>query len=323
MVRDTDLVALMFDPELLRLMLTACPDAVVATNRDGQIMLYTGASEGMFGFAPVDVMNHDFGVLLATPEARTALAEALAEHGKVVNLELPGLRKGGGEFAATFSAAFMKDRYGDDLGAIFYIRDHSGVRAIEDALRSNNAQLKQMLHTLDHVARHDQLTGMLHRGSAIEAAEEAILTSPRDDVAFGVVLFDLDHFKSVNDSYGHLIGDQVLAQLAGVIKRTARQGDIVGRFGGEEFIAFLPYAPIDQVRAFAERVRAAIELAHVEVGEGVTVHVTISAGVATVPSCADSLNEAIRVADDRLYAAKHAGRNRVVSDDLALGRSAA
>jgi diguanylate cyclase (GGDEF)-like protein len=156
----------------------------------------------------------------------------------------------------------------------------------------------------------------------MEAAEEAILTSGLDGSNFGIALFDLDHFKSVNDSYGHLIGDQVLAAVAEVLQSTARHGDIVGRFGGEEFVVFLPGASLDAVATFAERVRAAVQGARIQ-AEDAVIHVTISAGVAAIPSCADSLNEAIRIADDRLYAAKRAGRNRVVRHDKARGRHAA
>lgn len=322
MTRETDFIVLLSDPDLLQLMLFACPDGVIATNPEGEIMLYTGASERIFGFDPVDVMHKDIGVLLATREARDHLWAELDERGSVVSMELSAVRKDRHQFAIAMSATSLTDRYGSRIASIFYVRDYSAVRAIEDALRSNNSQLNHLVLTLDHVARHDQLTTLLHRGSAMEAAEEAILTSGLDRSNFGVALFDLDHFKSVNDSYGHLIGDQVLASVADILQSSARQGDIVGRFGGEEFVAFLPGASLDAVATFAERVRTAVETARIEAAEAY-IHVTISAGVAAIPSCADSLNEAIRIADDRLYAAKRAGRNRVVRHDKARGRHAA
>ena len=197
------------------------------------------------------------------------------------------------------------------------------MREIEDALRRNNAQLNHLVSELDHLARHDQLTGLLHRGSAVEAAEDALLASGLERQPFGVALFDLDHFKLVNDSYGHLVGDRVLATLAGIMRRTARANDIVGRFGGEEFVAFLPGADLEAVSGFAERVRCAIEQLPLTINDDIHVAITVSAGVAALPSCADSLNDALRVADDRLYAAKRAGRNRVVNHDSTERRSAA
>jgi len=320
---QTDFIALLTDPELLQLMLFACPDGVLATDELGHIALYAGASEAMFGFQPVEVMGHSYRMLMGDEHSFQSLRRELGSFGQVANYEIPAVRKGGAPFSAAVSAAVMKDRYGGVLGTIFYIRDHSGVREIEDALRRNNAQLNHLVSELDHLARHDQLTGLLHRGSAVEAAEDALLASGLERQPFGVALFDLDHFKLVNDSYGHLVGDRVLATLAGIMRRTARANDIVGRFGGEEFVAFLPGADLEAVSGFAERVRCAIEQLPLTINDDIHVAITVSAGVAALPSCADSLNDALRVADDRLYAAKRAGRNRVVNHDSTERRSAA
>lgn len=323
MTARTDFIALLTDPDLLQLMLFACPDGVFATDEEGAIALFAGASEAMFGYQPVEVMGHSYAVLLDDATAYDRLMRELAVFGQVANYEVPARRKGGDQFSAALSAAVMKDRYGAVLGTIFYIRDHSGVREIEDALRRNNAQLNHLVSELDHLAKHDQLTGLLRRGSAVADAEDALLASGLDRKPFGVALLDLDHFKSVNDSYGHLVGDRVLATFAEILRKAARESDIVGRFGGEEFVAFLPGADIENVRRFAERVRAAIENTTLAVDEELSVNITVSAGVAAIPSCADSLNEALRIADDRLYAAKRAGRNLVVHSDLDVRRSAA
>ena len=320
---QTDFIALLTDPDLLQLMLFACPDGVLATNEEGDIALYAGASEAMFGYRPVEVMGHSYRLLLGDEQAFQSLRRELGSHGQVSNYEIPAVRKGGAAFSAAVSAAVMKDRYGCPIGTIFYIRDHSGVRQIEDALRRNNTQLNHLVSELDHLAKHDQLTGLLRRGSAVEAAEDALLSSGLEREPFGVALFDLDQFKSVNDSYGHLVGDRVLATLATVMRRVARAHDIVGRFGGEEFVAFLPGADLAAVSGFAERVRVAIERSRLVISDDIHVSITVSAGVATLPTCADSLNDALRIADDRLYAAKRAGRNRVVNHDSDERRSAA
>ena len=299
-------------------------NGLVATDADGAITLYAGASESIFRFDPFEVLGKDVEVLLATPEARRLLQAELEDDGHVANLELPGLRKDADPFVAAISAAMIRDRYGDPLGTVMYIRDHSNVRAIEDALRRNNAQLNHLVSKLDHLARHDQLTKLLNRGSAVEAAADAILSSGLEsDVTFGVALFDIDHFKQVNDSHGHLAGDLVLTALGNVLRKAVRAGDIVGRFGGEEFVAFLPGASLEHTAAFAERVRTAIDAARVAVSDELAVQISVSAGVAAIPGCADSLHEALRIADDRLYAAKRAGRNRVQADDNFERRSAA
>ncbi|MGH2633492.1 MAG: diguanylate cyclase [Tepidiformaceae bacterium] len=322
---EPDFIELFSDPELLQLMLFACPDGVIATDRENRVLLYTGASEAIFGFAPTEVLRHDVTMLFATEEEFAGIYSRLDWDGKVVDLEVMARRKGREPFLAAISAATLRDRSGAYSGTIAYVRDHSALRSIEDTLRASNEQLNALVQALAHVARHDQLTGLLHRGSAIAAAEDVLLSAGLwGRQPMGVVIFDLDHFKSVNDSYGHLVGDQVLAALAQVLLGAARTEDIIGRFGGEEFVAFLPGADLQAAERFAERVRTAIAETKVTVGDADPIEVTISAGAASIPSCADSLHEAIRVADDRLFIAKRGGRDRVVGTDSARpGRSAA
>jgi diguanylate cyclase (GGDEF)-like protein/PAS domain S-box-containing protein len=316
-----DFLSVLSDEELLQLMLFACPDGVVATDREGLVVLYTGASEQIFGFPPIEVLNQPAGMLFG--EHWSDLLERIGNEGRVTGHEMVARRKDNPPFPASISAAGLSDRYGGVMGTVIYIRDHSDVRAIEDALRENNDRLNELVRELNYVARHDHLTGLLHRGSAIEAADAILLSSGLPGMAFGIAIFDIDHFKTVNDSYGHLVGDDVLAAVAKVLQGTARQGDIVGRFGGEEFIGFLPGADLAAVTGFAERVREAIAEETVVLGNEVPIKVTVSAGVAALPSCADSLQDGIRIADDRLYVAKRSGRNRVVASDEAVRRSAA
>ena len=318
----TDFLALLADTESLQTLLVACPDGLVVVDAAGRVVLYTGASEAIFGFAPVEVLGRCVGTLFASPAAYAAFRERLNGDRSVVNLEVSAARKDASGFAAAVSASLLRDRYGEPTGFVMYVRDHTNVRAIEEALRTNNRRLNDLVRTLNHVAQHDQLTGMLYRGSAVEAAEAVMLAAGFEQAPLGVALFDLDHFKAVNDSYGHLVGDEVLASLAGILRQSARSGDIIGRFGGEEFIAFLPGVELGAVYQFAERVRLAVAGANVHVGDAANITVTVSAGVAAIPGCADTLEEAIRVADDRLLAAKRAGRNRVAGN-LSEERSAA
>jgi diguanylate cyclase (GGDEF)-like protein/PAS domain S-box-containing protein len=324
-LRDApDFIGLLSDPELLQLMLFACPDGVLATDDEHRIVLYTGACEQIFGFPPFEVLHRHVSVLFATPGDYERLRGQLSKDGRVANLELAALRKDAPPFAAAISAAVLKDRYGSYLGTIAYVRDHTDVRNIQDELQNNNEQLEGMVRQLDSVARHDQLTGLLHRGSAIDAAESALLALGLGRRELGVVVFDLDHFKQVNDSHGHLVGDQVLVELASILTSTARETDVIGRFGGEEFIAFLPGASLEDAVRYGNRVRTAIESRVLVVRDAARVHVTVSAGAASVPRCADSLHEAIRVADERLFIAKRAGRNRVIgSEKPEDGRNAA
>lgn len=318
----TDFLTLVRDEGLHSLMLMACPDAIVVTDAEGRIILFAGAAEELFGLAPVDVAGRDVSMLFASDDEFGEFQQRLVAQGRVANWQLTGNHAERGAFPGAVSAAVLTDRIGTHIATVMYVRDNSTFRSIEEALRDNNRQLNALVKELGHVARHDQLTGLLNRTSAMQAAQEALLvangTSP-----FGVALFDLDRFKRVNDSYGHLVGDEVLATLARALAANARTGDILGRFGGEEFIAFLPGSPLTAVRAFAERVRGALAETRVVVGDGLEVSVTVSAGIASIPGCADSLHEAIRVADDRLLSAKRQGRNQVVWTDGDRTRSAA
>lgn len=307
-----DFLSFLSDMDQLQLVLVACPDGVVATDEENRIILYTGASEQIFGFAPYEVMGRDLGVLFAIETDYDELRERLGEAGQVVSFEMLALRREAEPFPAAVSAAALHDRYGSNLGIVAYVRDHTEARSAQETLRANYEQLGALVVELDHVARHDQLTGLLYRASAIEAAEE-LLAHVAPGAPLSVAIFDLDRFKFINDTFGHLVGDQVLATLASVLRRTARERDIIGRFGGEEFIAFLPGAGLAQARAFAERVCNAIADAELPLGAELQIRVTASAGVAAMPSCADSLNEAILAADDRLYIAKRSGRNQVVA----------
>ena len=320
---ETDFLEILWDADLQQLMLVACPDGIIVTDADDRVIMYTGASETIFGYAPVEVLNRDAGVVFGSASEYRDFHSDLIADGSVVNTELTGLRKGGATFPAAVSASLLRDRYGAILGTVMYVRDHTQLQRIEHDLRDKNDRLNEIVATLDHVARHDGLTGLLRRASAFEEAERKLKECVVNGKAFSVALFDLDRFKSVNDVYGHMVGDQVLAALSLVLSHAARQGDILGRFGGEEFVAFLPGADYAAVQKFAERVRLAISAAMIPVPDGDAVRVTVSGGIATIPRCAGSLESAIHLADNRLLAAKRQGRNRIVSDGEHDKRNAA
>ncbi len=310
-----DFLWLLGSEEILQLMLFACPDGIVVVDRTGRVILYTGSSEQIFGFAPIDVLRRPAATLFASESDWEHFSDALARSGTVTNKEMQAVRKDGSGFWVSVSASILRDRCGDIIGTVLYVRDHSDMRNIESTLRDRNRQLNDLVEELDFLARHDQLTGLLNRGGALESAQTALASCGLTGRPFGVVLFDLDLFKQVNDAFGHLIGDEALQALATVMRQAARAGDIVGRYGGEEFIAFLPGADLEQTTLIAERVRVAVSLAAILVGEDTGINVTVSAGVAVIPSCADNLSEAIRMADNRLFIAKRSGRNRVVASD--------
>ncbi len=156
----------------------------------------------------------------------------------------------------------------------------------------------------------DGLTEVHNKRYFHEMLEREASRSQRYERQFAIILFDIDHFKKVNDTFGHLAGDAVLRQLGGIVKTRVRRDDTIARIGGEEFGVLLPEVGLDGGVEVARKLRAAVEEAKFEF-EGPVMEVTISAGVAEwKPGIADA-QELVKVADEKLYEAKRTGRNRV------------
>ncbi len=188
------------------------------------------------------------------------------------------------------------------------------IKRLQDALETANAQLTRLATT-------DGLTGLFNRGHIEERLREMFEHSLRLHEPLSCVMFDLDHFKAVNDSYGHQAGDAVLKQFAELITGVAREVDRVGRYGGEEFMVILPGTVLDSAVTFAERARLEVEQ-HLFRIEGATLRRTVSCGVAGWPHPGIEHREhLVRSADDALYVAKALGRNRVVRFDSAEFRA--
>ena len=165
------------------------------------------------------------------------------------------------------------------------------------------------------LALTDPLTQTHNRRALMERLTSELERARRYALHLSVLMVDLDHFKAINDSYGHVVGDEVLRGVSRVLQREARAVDVVARFGGEEFVVVLPETGEDGAVALAERIRARVEeTPPVTGGEYGWLRVTVSIGVATVPSPrVNSPEELIAVADEALYRAKAQGRNRVCS----------
>ena len=159
-------------------------------------------------------------------------------------------------------------------------------------------------------ATHDALTGIPNRATVLEAINHERSRQVRDANSFGIVLIDIDHFKRVNDSYGHLVGDAVLKSIAQQIVGCVRPYDTVGRYGGEEFLVVVPLSDASGTMSLAERVRRRIESTPVSSDSG-PIHVTISCGVAVCGGeTSIEVQSLLYLADEALYRAKAGGRNR-------------
>jgi two-component system, cell cycle response regulator len=156
---------------------------------------------------------------------------------------------------------------------------------------------------------HDPLTGLLTRGAFFEIHEREIVRASRTHTPTSIIMADLDHFKQVNDRFGHIAGDVVLREAARRLLATIRRSDAAGRYGGEEFIALAPECGLSDALLLAERFRQSISETPFQTSAG-PVHLTTSVGVASTDHMGDSAH-LLKAADDALYRAKARGRNRV------------
>jgi two-component system cell cycle response regulator len=159
----------------------------------------------------------------------------------------------------------------------------------------------------------DGLTQIFNKRYFLETLDREMSRARRYDRPLALVMFDIDHFKACNDTYGHRAGDYVLREIANLVRDRARKVDVVARYGGEEFAVILPEINLEGARLMAEKVRGMIEGTRF-VFEARHIPVTISIGVAEMNSAVQSADDLIKVADARLYRAKEGGRNRVVAD---------
>jgi len=181
---------------------------------------------------------------------------------------------------------------------------------LERQVRERTSELERLRASAEILARIDPLTGLANRRAFQELAERALQHIGRSGKPLSLIMLDIDHFKRVNDTWGHSVGDQVLKAIAIVMAEHVRSNDVAARVGGEEFVILLMDTEQGGAHIFAERLRLAIMNVEVEV-PGSSLRVTASFGVAETASHETKLDEALGCADKALYHAKHNGRNRV------------
>ena len=167
-----------------------------------------------------------------------------------------------------------------------------------------------LLEKAQHQAQTDSLTGLYNHRRFFEIAKLEIRRSAKEQRSLCAMMFDIDFFKQVNDTFGHSTGDQVLTSIAALCRQIFRESDIVGRYGGEEFAILLPETDLETAKEAAERVRIGVEEMRFATDKG-AFSISISAGIASLSPCCPTLGELLRRADEALYEAKHNGRNKI------------
>lgn len=269
---------------------------------DGRFLDLNPAMAGMFGYGSVQDMFalvRDIGEdVYLEPRQRDNVLRMLRQHGMLKDYPLK-LRRFDGE---TIWVEVNVRGVLDERGSLVEL----------EGLVADVTEKRRMLNELQSLARRDALTGQWNRRYFMELGQREMTRANREDSPLALIFFDLDHFKAINDTYGHDAGDAVLVELGRAVHSRLREFDVFGRMGGEEFAVLLPGANIYHAVNVAEKLRSCIEGAVVTAG-GFDIRCTASLGVADRRPDRKSLQCLIRAADNAMYAAKHAGRNQVFS----------
>ena len=195
------------------------------------------------------------------------------------------------------------------------IADNASMQKNIEAAQENAKRLEAEIAELKEIASRDGLTGLFNRKALNDKLSELIDVSVESDSPLSLLMFDIDHFKSFNDSFGHVIGDEVIKRVSNTMQKVAREHDFPARYGGEEFTMLLPNTPIDKAIEIAREVHEGVEKLTLvrRVSKEALPKVTISLGAAMLRSD-DNSESLICRADKALYQAKETGRNRIVSE---------
>ena len=224
-----------------------------------------------------------------------------------------------GERLLMVNASPILDGYGKLRGCMVTLRDiteqertNKKLRETMNQLQASKGKIEAQNSKLQQLANFDQLTGLMNRYAFFEKGNQHFADYRKSKEPLACVMCDIDHFKSVNDNYGHSTGDEVIRVVTGFLRDTVRSEDLVGRYGGEEFCIILPGVPLETARQITERIRSRIEKLGGKNVPGVkNLKITSSFGITMLNSATESLADLIEQADQALYLSKKNGRNQV------------
>jgi diguanylate cyclase (GGDEF)-like protein/PAS domain S-box-containing protein len=274
----------------------AAPVALILSRLpDNHVLAANPRAATMFGVEPNDAPGQHAPDFWVEVEQRKELIGRLQKDGTVDTFEARLKQRDGTTFWGDIAARTLALR--GERTILFGVRDISAQKEAEERLRE--------------LASTDELTKALNRRSIFEVANDEIARARRYERPLSIAMLDLDHFKAVNDRFGHAVGDEALRAVADGIRSTLRKQDRVGRYGGEELLVVLPETENDDARTVIERARASVESIEMVRGDA-RVALTVRAGVVSLQRDED-LGALLRRADSALYEAKSSGRNRTVA----------
>ncbi len=305
----------------LERILELSPIAIAVIHADGRVERVNQYFRELFGYAPGEIQSLDQWWPRAYPDEnyrRQAIQSSLEM--------VEASRRSGHAAGPRELHVHCRDGSARDIEFHYVDLGESGVWAMsdvsqhyqnEEVARLANEHLltqleenQRLQEALREQATRDPLTGLVNRRYLDETLDRELARAMREGYPVAVMMIDIDYFKRLNDTYGHLAGDEMLRALATLFAHGARTEDIICRFGGEEFAIVLPKMPLDIAHARADEWRAKFEHTPVPFGE-FALRSTLSVGIAMFPGNGRSRDQLIDAADAALYRAKHAGRNRV------------
>jgi diguanylate cyclase (GGDEF)-like protein/PAS domain S-box-containing protein len=288
--------ALRESEEKFRNIAQTAADAFILAERNGDIIFWNKSAQRIFGYKEEEILGKPLNILMPEQyrEAHQAGIERLHATGESKYFgritEMEGLRKDGNIFPMELSVSMWK------------VRD----KKVYSGIVRDITKRKQLELELEKLATTDRLTQVFNRTKFHEVIKKELERAKRYSHSLSMIMFDIDHFKKVNDTYGHTVGDYVLQTLTQIVKENLREIDYLVRWGGEEFIIIAPETDIEKAEVLAERIRNGTEnYIFDQVGA-----ITISLGVAQLKKD-DTEDTFIKRVDDAMYLAKQRGRNRV------------
>jgi len=286
-------------------------DAIISGDSAGNIVDWNPGAERVFGYLKAEACGQPLTLLLPARHQAAHLSgmervkTGGAKHVIGRTVELEGRRQDGSEFPLEISLSEWQA--GDRLFFSAVIRDITERKRLAERASVLKEELQQQAST-------DELTGIFNRRHFQQLALGELKRANRLKRSLAVVLIDIDHFKHVNDTFGHAAGDQALLAFAKICQKNIREIDVFARFGGDEFALLLPEANYEQAYVVVERIRKAVTAQSIDL-DGKLVSITISSGVANLSDAEETFDKLLSHADQALYRAKEAGRNKVVGYD--------
>lgn len=326
-------------PALLESIIEWAPLAIIVSDVDGLICLCNREAQAAFGYAKAEMLGHciDMLILPAQRQAHRAARSHFLQHPARRRMgegrPLAALRKDGSSFPVEVALQPLAGPHGPVVVTMVVDVSERGrllgelrraATSLEEQVQQRTAELQRVNRDnmallnalraksarLERLSREDPLTGLANRRDFRERLDSEIERADGLGLPLSVALFDIDHFKRINDQHGHAVGDLVLRACGALLRRKCRATDAAARFGGEEFALIMPDAELRDAAGLCERIRLAFAaFSWASLHQGVAV--TLSAGVAQHES-GEPARAVLSAADANLYAAKNRGRNRVV-----------